>query len=270
MDKEMKNLVLTFHNVTDAIWFEKTIQLIGRFFAYGTLGQLYDRLISGRDNTPRNMCFITFDDGERSVYEVVYPIIKRQNVPIAMFVSPWNIREGGGAFWFQRMRVLAPHDMESMKTLSLEEMMARINQLDPQGRSNTNVNINMQMFEELYASGLVTFGAHTQHHPILANESDAVAEQEMVDSIKQLSDVLGLPVRYFAYPNGSTKDFSRREIKILQESGIHMAFSTINGYADNTDLFRIKRVGITKGNRLHVFLKVLFPNLFMWLKTLKQ
>ena len=270
MDTKMKNLVLTFHNVTDAIWFEKTIQLIGRFFTYGTLDQLYNRLTNGKDNTPRNMCFITFDDGERSVYEVVYPIIKRLNVPIAMFVSPMNIREGGGAFWFQRMRVLAPHDMESMKTLSLEEMMARINQLDPQGRSNTNVNINMQMFEELYASGLVTFGAHTQHHPILANESDVVAEQEMVDSIKQLSDALGHSVRYFAYPNGSTKDFSRREIKILQESGIHMAFSTINGYADNTDLFRIKRVGITKGNRLHVFLKVLFPNLFMWLKTLKQ
>ena len=268
MDTEMKNLVLTFHNVTDAIWFEKTIQLIGRFFTYGTLDQLYDRLTNGKDNTPRNMCFITFDDGEKSVYEVVYPIIKRLNIPIAMFVSPLNIREGG-AFWFQRMRVLALHDMESMKTLSLEEMMARINQLDPQGNSDTVVNINMQMFEELYASGLVTFGAHTQHHPILANESDKIANLEIVDSIKQLSDMLSHPVRYFAYPNGSTKDFSTREMKTLQELGIHMAFSTINGYADNTDLLQIKRVGITKGNRLHVFLKVLFPNLFMWLKTLK-
>ena len=44
MAKKMKNVVLTFHNVTDAIWFEKTIQLIGRFFTYGTLDQLYNRL----------------------------------------------------------------------------------------------------------------------------------------------------------------------------------------------------------------------------------
>ena len=269
MAKKMQNVVLTFHNVTDAIWFEKTIQLIGRFFTYGTLDQLYNRLTNGKDNTPRNMCFITFDDGERSVYEVVYPIIKRLNVPIAMFVSPWNIREGGGAFWFQRMRVLAPYDMENMKNLSLNEMIMRINQLDLQGISNANVNINMQMFAELYASGLVIFGAHTQHHPILANESDEIANLEIVDSIKQLSDMLSHPVRYFAYPNGSTKDFSTREMKTLQESGIHMAFSTINGYVDNTDLLQIKRVGITKGNCMHVFLKVLFPNLFMWLKTLK-
>lgn len=270
MDTKMKNLVLTFHNVTDAIWFEKTIQLIGRFFTYGTLDQLYNRLTNGKDNTPRNMCFITFDDGERSVYEVVYPIIKRLNVPIAMFVSPMNIREGGGAFWFQRMRVLAPHDMESMKTLSLEEMMARINQLDPQGNSDTDVNINMQMFEELYASGLVTFGAHTQHHPILSNETDDVAMAEISESIKQLSDMLVQTVRYFAYPNGSVKDFTNREIMALRKSGVVMAFSTINGYADNTDLFQIKRVGITNGNSLHILFKVLFPNLFMWLKTLAK
>lgn len=265
----MKNIVLTFHNVTDPTWFENTLRVLARRFAFGTLDQLYERLTHGRGNMPRNMCFITFDDGEKSVYEVVYPIIKRLNIPIAMFVSPLNIHEGG-AFWFQRMRVIAPNAIEDMKKLSLTEILTHINLLDPMGTSNAEVNINQEMFDELYESGLVTFGAHTQHHPIIANERDEIANQEIVDSIEQLSDMLQYPVRYFAYPNGSARDFSEREINILQKSDISMAFSTINGYADSADLFRIKRIGITRGNVAHVMLKVLFPNLFTCLKRLTK
>ena len=265
----MKNIVLTFHNVTDPIWFEKTLRVLGRWFVFGTLDQLYQRLTHGRGSMPRRMCFITLDDGERSVYEVVYPIIKRLNIPIAMFVSPLNIREGGGAFWFQRMRVLAPHDMENMKNLSHMEIIARINQLDPHGISNANVNINRKMFDELYASGLVTFGAHTQHHPILANETDEVITLEIRESVEQLADMLAQPVRYFAYPNGSTKDFSQREIAALKQSGVRMALSTIHGYASADDLYRVKRIGVTRGKQLHVIFKILFPNAFMRLKRLK-
>lgn len=105
MAKKMKNVVLTFHNVTDAIWFEKTIQLIGRFFTYGTLDQLYNRLTNGKDNTPRNMCFITFDDGERSVYEVVYPIIKRLHIPISAKHAPVPLRmvQNALVYYFRRL-----------------------------------------------------------------------------------------------------------------------------------------------------------------------
>lgn len=265
----MKNIVLTFHNVTDPIWFEKTLRVLGRWFVFGTLDQLYQRLIHGRGSLPRRMCFITFDDGERSVYEVVYPIIKRLNIPIAMFVSPLNICEGG-AFWFQRMRRLAPNAIESMKIFSLEEIFTHINQLDPTGASNTNMNINRDMFDELYASGLVTFGAHTQHHPILANETDEVTTLEIRESVGQLADMLAQPVRYFAYPNGSAKDFSQREIAALKQSGVLMALSTIHGYASADDLYRVKRIGVTRGNQLHVISKIFFPNAFMRLKRLKS
>ena len=264
----MKNIVLTFHNVTDPIWFEKTLRVLGRWFVFGTLDQLYQRLTHGCGSMPRRMCFITFDDGERSVYEVVYPIIKRMNIPIAMFVSPLNIREGG-AFWFQRMRQIAPDAIESMKKFSLEEILKHINQLDPTGISNTDMNINRKMFDELYASGLVTFGAHTQHHPILANEIDEVAALEIRESVEQLADMLALPVRYFAYPNGKIQDFSEREIIVLRQSGLLMAYTTIYGYSDATDLYCIKRIGITRGNRLHIAIKILFPHLFMCMRTLR-
>ena len=265
MDNKMKNIVLTFHNVTDANWFIKTIRRIGCFYRFGTLDQLYARLTNGRGNMSRNMCFITFDDGERSVYDVVFPAIKRLNVPIAVFVSPLNVCEGG-AFWFQRMRMIATDQLEAMKRLPLSEILTYINQLDPAGITNIDANINLNMFEQLKDSGLVTFGAHTQHHPILANESDEVSECELCDSVSQLSNMLDEPVRYFAYPNGSEIDFSSREINLLKRCGVKMAFTTKNGYAYPIDLYRIQRVGITRGNILHVLLKVMFPKFFIWLK----
>lgn len=268
MDKKMNNIVLTFHNVTDAAWFEKTVRILGRFYTFGTLDELYARLTKGRGSLPRNMCFITFDDGERSVYEVVLPIIKRLNIPIAMFVSPLNIREGG-AFWFQRMRMIATGQLETMKRLPLSEILTHIDKLDPAGITNTDANINLNMFEQLKDSGLVTFGAHTQHHPILANEADEVSKCEVCDSVLQLAHMLNEPVRYFAYPNGSEIDFSNREIDSLKHCGVKMAFTTINGYAYPTDMYRIQRIGITRGNILHVMLKVMFPKFFMWIKRRK-
>ncbi len=257
----MKNVVLTFHNVQDAVWFERTLRLISRFYSFGTLDQLYARL-SGRELAPRRMCFLSFDDGERSVYEVVFPVLKRLNIPVAMFVSPFNIREGG-AFWFQRMRQLQPQETEKMKTLPLADIDRRIETLDPSGATNGDLNIDVPMFEALKKSGLVTFGAHTQHHPILSNESDDTSHNEIRDSIVDLEQLLGAKVRYFAYPNGGEKDFSIREINTLKQCGIDMAFSTIPGYATHDDMYAIRRIGLTCGNSLHIVLKLLFPQMFV-------
>ncbi len=271
----MKNLVLTFHNVQDGVWFEQTLRLIGRVFAFGTLDQLYARL-TGERHTPKRMCFLTFDDGERSVYEVVFPVLKRLHIPAAMFVSPKNIEEGG-AFWFQRMRVLGLKEEERMKQKPLAEVLAYINAYDPKGESNIDENINSEMFSILQQSGLITFGAHTQHHPILSRETDAVSYAEIRDSVAGLEQLTGEKVRYFAYPNGSLRDFSEREKSTLRQCGVVMAFSTIPGYVvvkttvahSETDLLAIPRVGLSYGSRWHILLKLLFPKTFVRLRQWK-
>lgn len=62
------------------------------------------------------------------------------------------------------------------------------------------------------------------HHPILANETDDVAEQEIAGSLQAL---LGRPVDIFAYPNGARGlDFGARERRLLREWGVQIAFAT--------------------------------------------
>lgn len=264
----MRNLVLTFHSVQDAEWFEYILRLIGKWYTFGTLDELYDRL-SNRKSEPCRMCFLTFDDGERCVYEVAFPILKRLHIPAAMFVSPKNVVEGG-AFWFQRMRCLGMNNEEAMKDKSLADILKYIHKIDPHDTTNKNENINRVMFDTLAASGVITFGAHTQHHPILANETDAVSSAEICDSVRDLEHLLGRKVHYFAYPNGSRRDFSKREVETLHQCGIVMAFSTIPGYATNKEMYAIQRIGITYGTRWHIMLKLLFPKAFVSIRYWKN
>ena len=259
----MKNLVLTFHNVIDSNWFERTLELISKFYDFGSLDELYDRLTQITSSPKsKKMCYITFDDGERSVYEIVYPIIKKLNIPITIFVSPKNILEGG-SFWFQRMRMLAPSRVEDMKRLSLASIMSEIEILDPSSKTDLNSNITLPMFREMQHSNLVTFGAHTLNHPILANESKEIVHSEISKSIKGLESLLGTHVNYFAYPNGRFVDFTNECIEYLKDAHIYMAFTMEPGFvkAHDMDMYRINRVGLTSGGKLHILCKILFPQL---------
>lgn len=264
----MRNLVLTFHNVTDAIWFEKVLKIVKCFYHIGTIDQLYERLSGKMKNTPLWMCFLTFDDGEKSVFECVYPVIKKYQIPITLFVSPKNICQGG-SFWFQRMRMLhCDSSIEEMKKLPLQQILHEIDKRDLLNKTDVDVNINIDMFHDMEHSGLVTYGAHTQHHPILSNETNDVAKSEIYDSISDLSKLLDYKVSYFAYPNGRICDFGEREKNLLKDCNIKMAFSTIVGFADDSDMYSIKRVGITKGNSLFITMKILCPTFFYKMKKI--
>ena len=64
-------------------------------------------------------------------------------------------------------------------------------------------------------------------HPILTNESDSVAATEISESVRGLTKLLGVPIRYFAYPNGgSALDYGTREERILRDAGVALALST--------------------------------------------
>jgi peptidoglycan/xylan/chitin deacetylase (PgdA/CDA1 family) len=88
-------------------------------------------------------------------------------------------------------------------------------------------NMNLAQLKEVEASGLVTIGAHTLNHPILKNEDNQTSYTEITDSINKLEQLLGHPVKYFAYPNGRPGlDFGEREINYLKNKNISLAFST--------------------------------------------
>ena len=48
-------------------------------------------------------------------------------------------------------------------------------------------------------------------------------------SIKKIEANTELPVRYFAYPYGTTSEVSEREYRLIEDAGIRMAFMAHQG-----------------------------------------
>jgi hypothetical protein len=59
-------------------------------------------------------------------------------------------------------------------------------------------------------------GAHTVHHVVLPEASDAVARREIFDSKKWIEDIAGKSCRAFCFPGGK---FRGRHLRLLKEAG---------------------------------------------------
>ena len=86
----------------------------------------------------------------------------------------------------------------------------------------------------LSASGLVSFGAHTTHHEILAQQDDAEVLREVHGSHARVTREIGVPPTVFAYPNGRAIDFDARAEAAVTSAGIRFAVSTTEGLADTS------------------------------------
>lgn len=229
------------------IWFKKRYNLI-------CLSELQEYLYLGRPL--RNACMLSVDDGWRSTYDVVFPVMKKYNVPFTIFVSP-QVMETGMNYWYYTLRYCDENELkriiirrglfsEQVKGFPIELILKEIqikdvyDVLDEYLITHHSIQIprgfmNTQEVMELQDSGLVEVGAHTMTHPILRLENTKNAQDEIIRSITDLSRILGKRITSFAYPNGiKNVDFSCREMDCCKEAGITMAFSVDPGVISRT------------------------------------
>ena len=78
--------VLAFHGVTDGVWFESLITSLERKFSFGSPQDLIRYYAGLRFDKP--LCLITVDDGDRTFYRVMWPVLRKYRIPATVFVSP--------------------------------------------------------------------------------------------------------------------------------------------------------------------------------------
>ena len=260
-----KSLVLYFHRENDAAMWERIILALKQRYQLVSLPQLEELLL--KTEKLNNICHISFDDGDSSFYQIVYPVLIKHQVPVSLFLSP-EILVKGVNYWFQEIRdydegvmkqLIAKYfsiPMISLKPFSFREifmclsfgvMTKLITAYRQELKCGPTLSQNMSLAEalEVDRSGLVTIGAHSIHHPILQNEEDENCLKEIEESIKGLQQLLGHPVRYFAYPNGIPGiDFGEREMKYLKDCGVTLAFSTeLDHLSSRVNMLSIPRMG---------------------------
>ncbi len=277
--KLFPSTIINFHAIYDDHWMDSIFSLLKQLYKIIPLSEVESFYYEGVKL--KNTCHITFDDGDISFYNIVYPLLKKHNIPVSIYVSPKVAKERIN-FWFQEIREYDDHKLRSiinsnikfsketeeakptraiLKSLPVNQILAILEQYRRETNSPVKppMNMTVDQLRELDASDLVTIGAHTLNHPILKNESDKECETEIINSIEGLSGILNKEITCFAYPNGSPGlDFDHREIDILKENNIKTAFSTENKALSRDDNpLSIPRNGISYGSNSFVLIKLL-------------
>jgi len=89
--------------------------------------------------------------------------------------------------------------------------------------------LNENQIRLLSQDSLCTVGSHACHHIMFRYLSVKEAEKELTKSQEYLENLLNVPVKSFAFPYGRLIECSFKNIKTLQQSSYHFAFSAITG-----------------------------------------
>jgi peptidoglycan/xylan/chitin deacetylase (PgdA/CDA1 family) len=220
---------------------------------------------------PRAAC-ITFDDGYADNAEVALPILQRHKLPATFFVATGFLN--GGRMWNDTVIELVrrhpagiidassiglgSHEVGSkaqrqqaiqaligqLKYMPLEHRLDQVSRLVDIGGIALPDNLMMSSAQvnELHNGGM-DIGGHTVNHPILAKLPPTKASAEIADGKQALEDIIGEPVRLFAYPNGKPgTDYLAEHVAMIRDLGFEGAVSTAWGTGKNTnDVFQLPR-----------------------------
>jgi peptidoglycan/xylan/chitin deacetylase (PgdA/CDA1 family) len=226
-----------------------------------SLDEMHRRLIE-RDFS-RRFVSITFDDGYRDNKLYAFPILKRLELPFAIYV-PTSFPDRRGKLWWLALEAAIARNDSIVVTISgverkficattsqkreaydsvywwlrnlgtEAEIHAAVNELS--ARSGVDMGpvadelcMNWDEIRELAADTLVTIGAHTVNHVMLGKATEAAARFELKASRDIIEAELGAQVRHLAYPYGGRDLVGPREFGIASELGYQTAVTTRPG-----------------------------------------
>jgi peptidoglycan/xylan/chitin deacetylase (PgdA/CDA1 family) len=262
----------------DANVFRNQINYLKQHFNIVSLSEAATLLENDCVTTPTAV--ITFDDGYQNNYDCAFSILREENVPATIFLTP-NLIDTDQSIWTGTLHNAlsytqkpslcwrnTTYDLSSrdkryaalcsvksqLKKESLSEInrqmeiiIALLSDAEPI-RINKNSPYRILDTASIHAmldSGLIEFGAHTLNHPILSNLSFLEQEQEILQSIEMVERITQKPCDFFAYPNGSRTCYNSDSISILENSRIKAALTTIEGTCSHTTpLMEWQRFGI--------------------------
>jgi peptidoglycan/xylan/chitin deacetylase (PgdA/CDA1 family) len=227
-----------------------------------TLDEMHRRLTTGDAKRRRFVC-LTFDDGYRDNLEYAYPILKRHQVPFAVYVAS-SFPDGAGELWWLALEaVIARNERVELvmegrkrsfdcrtaqsKRIAFEAIYWWLRSLPSEaalrsairalaatygidiGRFCRELCMSWEELAELAADPLVTIGAHTISHPRLSRIPEEAVRTEMQGSVSAIEAALGVRPVHLAYPVGDATSAGAREFALARELGFKTAVTTRPG-----------------------------------------
>jgi peptidoglycan/xylan/chitin deacetylase (PgdA/CDA1 family) len=212
---------------------------------------------------PRRCVCMTIDDGYRDTQEWAYPILKKYDVPFTVYVATSFPDRLGELWWlaleavvarnsrivllldgreqgFECDTVAAKRDIFNqlyryVRSLPTEEQL-RTFVRDLSGRYHVDIAefcrdlcMDWSEINTLAADPLVTIGAHTVNHVMLAKVPERAARSEMEISRSVIEAALGRRTEHLSYPVGDPTSAGPREFRTAEQLGFKTAVTTRPG-----------------------------------------
>jgi peptidoglycan/xylan/chitin deacetylase (PgdA/CDA1 family) len=185
------------------------------------------------EELPRRPVLVTFDDGYRSVLTLGLPLLRKYEIPAALFVCTEPCRQRR-LFWHDAVArasgeqaVLEAKQLDYASWRSLSEQHAT-----PVTDDAPDAPLTIDDLRQLTKSGLIEIGGHTANHAILARADLAQQREEVLNNKLELEAWLHHSVSLFSYPNGEPeRDYTTDTAQLISESGFRMAFTTRHRFA---------------------------------------
>ena len=214
-------VVLLYHRVSDDArdnlttgveQFDRQMQLLRRYFEIIPLDALLRLQEIPRSNRP--LVSVTFDDGYLDNYVNAFPILQKNHVPAAFFVST-------GLIGTDRQ---FPHDIRrGNKPIPMMEWAHLV---------------------EMHGAGF-TIGSHTVSHINCAKAEEGRVRAELADSLDEIRSRLGANEVAFAYPYGGGNDMTKERLELVKEIGYSACLSAYGGNnVGRIDRFNVVRRGV--------------------------
>lgn len=189
--------------------FARQIRLLRDHFEIVPLGEI--RAALDEPKSHRRRVAITFDDALVDFQVNAYEVLKNLRVPATIFVPTG--------------------------------MMGRTNEWDAENDRPTLSIMTLDQIRNLNMDELIDIGSHTISHSDMGTLSEENMRTQVEKSKQALEELLGTPIKMFAYPYGGYENFSRRSTQVLRNAGYDIAVTTVWGTQQSPrNLLTLRRI----------------------------
>jgi peptidoglycan/xylan/chitin deacetylase (PgdA/CDA1 family) len=265
--------------------FEQQLAWIAKRFNVIDLPTLRAHIVD-KQPLPERPLLITFDDGYMDNYTNALPLLKKYGFPAVIFIVTGSMDKPSPLWWdicaesFRRtakgsadLPLLGQQTFETAeaKNAVMRQMMQALKLIPEQEKQakvvelqavldvtlpDTSMFFGWAQVRELVKQGIAC-QPHTVTHPILTRIPEDEMRWQVAQSRIQIIERSGQEVIAFAYPNGSTADYSPAAMQALRAAGYAMAFTLTPGPMPANDIHRypyqIRRIYLSHNDTFEIF-----------------
>jgi len=263
--------------------FEKQIKYLIKHFNPISIGTYLGFLLGRRELLP-NSVILTVDDGYRDFYGIAFPILRKYEIPAAVFITTDFIDKGiwlwhdllnfglkntplnnfilnGRSFDISgqigklqlKLRLdqlctrLAPIERDELINQLLKDLHVTV----PERPTPDYAPLKWNQILEMSKCG-ISFGSHTCTHPILSRLPVQEALYEIRESKRRIEEVTQREILSICYPNGKEGDFNEKVKLMVKEAGFRCAMSLIYGMNSlDSDPYELRRMALDGRSYIH-------------------